>query len=189
MSLKHVACCLRPSYKGARKAGKRQCAKHSGIAVPTANAATGADGSGRDYKKFIEDARAHILYGGPKPASGTGLPARGTWGNRSGGDLAGLDANPNANPAGAAAASANGGGAAVGDAPAKPHAGQGREEGGDSAAPPPAPAAEALPRQATADAAEFLTAKSAPQASLRVQSRALLRRVQLCMRSMPSSLA
>lgn len=114
----------------------------------------------------MEDARAHIMYGGPKPASGGGLPARGTWGNRSGGDLAGVDANPIANPGAAAAASANGAAAAAGDAPMKPNPGQGREEGEVGAAPAPAPAAEALPRQATADAAEFLTAKSAPWPSL-----------------------
>ena len=135
---------------------------------------------GRDYKKFMEDARAHIMYGGPKPASGGGLPARGTWGNCSRGDLAGVNANPIANPVGTAAASANGGGAAAGDAPAKPNPGQGREEGEDMAAPAPALAAEALPRQATADAADFLTAKSAPWRSLACKNGFLGIRVMLC---------
>lgn len=124
---------------------------------------------GRDYKKFMEDARAHIMFGGPKPASGGGLPARGTWGNRSGEHLAGVDANPVANPVGSAPASANGAAAAAGDAPAKPNPGQGREDGEDGAAPAPAPAAEALPRQATADAADFLTAKSEPWHGTSVQ--------------------
>jgi hypothetical protein len=105
----------------------------------------------------MEDARAHILCGAPRPMMHTGASARGTWGNRSGGDLAALD--PGApSDAGGTAASANGSAAAAGEAAPKPAAGA-REEGAGAALPPPA---EPLPRQATAEAAEFLTAKSAP---------------------------
>ena len=180
-----LPCCLRPSRGDIGACDGTIMWQAICIALHRMQDLLPTDCSSRDYKKFTEDARAHILYGSPKPASGAGLPARGTWGNHSGGDLAALDANPVAKPVGAAAGSANGGGAAAGDAHAKSNPGQGREEGEDGAAPAPAPAAEALPRQATADAAEFLTAKSEPQPSMCVISRALLWSMQLCMRSMP----
>lgn len=100
----------------------------------------------------MEDARAHILYGAPRPASGAGMRARGTWGDRSGGDLAALDTKPSANPGGGA--SSNTTGASEAHLRARPGS---REEGEPAAAAAPDP----LRRQPTADAAEFLTAKSA----------------------------
>lgn len=102
----------------------------------------------------MEDARAHILYGAPRPASGAGMQARGTWGNRSGGDLAALDTNPSANPGGGASSNATG--AAAGEAHLRAKPGS-REEGEAAAGAAP----DLLRRQPTADAAEFLTAKSA----------------------------
>ncbi len=106
----------------------------------------------------MEDARAHILYGAPRPASGAGMQARGTWGNRSGGDLAALDTNPGANPGGGASGAAPGGAAGEAHLRAKPGS---REEGEAAAAANPNLNPDLLRRQPTADAAEFLTAKSA----------------------------